>query len=343
MKQEGDVMKGLKNIRYMFLGGIIVYSLFLISCGKAEESAVDSIKLDSGAIIEKVDDNFRNCNLINEKYDPIESENVIGLYDKETSRYISVNNEGYKFFNNGKINKIEGVTLDSISLKLSPKGKYLSYFKEEDGVNNLKIYNLEDKKEVTFNSKVFISSTFMDWLDEDSIVYYGISEDRVNGIFIYNLKTEKEEVFYKLTGGIVQYMKTLDNGLIYVHETVDNERTLKIIDKNASNENVLSKDVMWVQDIIKVDDSYYFLGKVKGNNEALYKISNGKSKRMVFDFPQEIDVQKGLAKTQKGEILFIGKSDKNKREEQIYKLTKEGSISLLKESSKEYSFVSINE
>ncbi len=336
-------MKGLKNIRCMFFGGIVVSSLFLISCGKIEEVVVDNIKLNSGAIIEKIDDSFKNFNLKDEKYDTIESEDIIGLYDNETGRYISVNNGEYKFFKNGKAIKLDGVSQDVISLKLSPKGKYLTYFENEDGVNNLKIYGLENSEEIEFNSKVFISSTYMDWLDEKNIVYYGISEDRVNGIFIYNVETGTEDVFYKLNGGIVQYIKTLKEGVIYVHETIDNERVLKVIDNSGSNETIISKDIIQVNDIIKQNESYYFLGKVKGDNESLYKISNGKLKRMTFDFPQEIDMEKGLSKSEDGNILFIGKNDKKVKEKQIYKLTPEGAISLLKDSGKDYNFVDINE
>ena len=64
---------------------------------------------------------------------------------------------------------------------------------------------------------------------------------------------------------------------------------------------------------------------------------------MTFDFPQEIDMEKGLSKSEDGNILFIGKDNKKVKEKQIYKLTPEGAISLLKDSGKDYSFVDINE
>ena len=131
----------------------------------------------------------------------------------------------------------------------------------------------------------------------------------------------------------------MDTGVICIQETVDNERILRIIDNEGINSEVLSKEIMQIKDIEQIGDDYYFLGKVNGEPESIYRISNNKIKRMVFDFPALIDVEKGLSKDAEDNILFIGKSTKNSSEEEVYKISPKGSISKVKDSAKEYSFV----
>ena len=147
-------------------------------------------------------------------------------------------------------------------------------------------------------------------------------------------------MFYKLDNGIIQYLKSIDNGLICIQETIDNGRNLRLIDKEGNDIDILSKEVMQMKDIIKVNDEYYFIGKINGGIESIYKIgSDSKIKRVVFDFPAIIDFSKGLARDKDGNVLFIGKASKSSGLEEIYTVNSKGTISKVKDSKKEYSFV----
>lgn len=327
-------------VRNKFLSfSVVMCSLLFVSCEGNVEEKVQGIGLDRGAVIQNDSGQLSNFNLLNGSYSKVESDKVVGIYNSESGNYISTKDGEYLYYYNGVEKKLEDIDLEATNLKLSKKGNYLSYFTKEDGIFELKLRSLKDNSEVQFESKVYISSTYMDWLDDENIVYYGISEEQVNGIFIYNLEEKKESLFYKLDNGIIQYLNAMDTGVICIQETVDNERILRIIDNEGINSEVLSKEIMQIKDIEQIGDDYYFLGKVNGEPESIYRISNNKIKRMVFDFPALIDVEKGLSKDAEDNILFIGKSTKNSSEEEVYKISPKGSISKVKDSAKEYSFV----
>lgn len=317
----------------------VVCSLLFVSCESNVEEKVQGIKLDEGAIIQNDSGELSNFNILDGSYSKVESDKVVGIYNSEYECYISTKDGEYIYYNKGVEKKINNMNVDATNLKMSSEGSYLSYFTKEDGMFELKLKSLKDDSDVEFNSNVYISSTYMDWIDDENIVYYGISEERVNGIFIYNLKDKKESLFYKLDNGIIQYLKSIDSGLICIQETIDNGRKLKLIDREGKDLDILSKEVMQIKDIIKVNDDYYFMGKVIGGIESIYKISDNNIKRVVFDFPAVIDFSKGLSKDKENNILFVGQSSKNSALQEIYKVNSKGTISKVKDSKKEYSFV----
>ncbi|MBE6047289.1 MAG: hypothetical protein E7213_02580 [Clostridium sp.] len=318
---------------------VSVCSLLFVSCESNVEEKVQGVDIKEGAIIQNDSGEFSNFNLLDGSYSKVESDKVVGIYNSRNESYISTKDKEYFYYNNGVENKINGVSIDSTNLKMSRDGSYISYFTKEDGMFELKLRSLKDDCEVEFNSNVYISSTYMDWIDDENIVYYGINDEKVNGIFIYNLKNKEENLFYKLDNGIIQYLKSIDTGLICIQETVDNGRILRLIDRNGEMVQILSKDVMKIKDILSIGDKYYFLGKINGGIESIYKIENNKLKRVVFDFPAHIDLDKGLSKDEDGNLLFIGGSDKNSSFEEIYKINAKGTISKIKDSAREYSFV----
>jgi hypothetical protein len=336
--QEGEKMKGFKRAKYRALV-VVLCSLFLMSCESNVEKKVDGVKLEKGAIIQNEGGTYSNYNLHEGKFNKVENDELISLYDSTSGNYITQKDGKYSSFYLGNIKELKDVNLKDIDLKLSPKGNYLSYFRNEDGVLNLKIISLKEGTSVEIKSNVAISDTYLDWIDEDNIVYYGISDDRVNGIFKYNVKDKKEDLFYELNGGIIQFVKSIQTGVICIEETIDNTKVVKLLNKEGTEKDVLPSDIVFISDIITDGTDYYFLGKVKGNNNSLYRISNGKIKRMVFDFPANIDDDKGLCMNSEGDIIFIGSSSKNSKVEEVYKVTKEGSISQIKGSIKEYGFV----
>lgn len=318
---------------------VVVCSLLFVSCESNVEEKVQGIKLDEGAIIQNDSGELSNFNILDGSYSKVESDKVVGIYNSKCECYISSKDGEYIYYNNGVEKKINSVDVGATNLKMSNEGSYLSYFTKEDGMFELKLKSLKDDSDVEFDSNVYISSTYMDWIDDENIVYYGISNERINGIFIYNLKSKKESLFYKLDNGIIQYLKTVDSGLICIQETIDNGRMLKLIGKDGQDVDILSKEVMQIKDIIQVNEDYYFMGKVIGGIESVYKLSNKKVKRIVFDFPAVIDFNKGLSKDKEDNILFVGQSSKNAALQEIYKVSSKGTISKVKDSKKEYSFV----
>lgn len=335
-------MKEFKRVKYRVFA-LVLGSLFLISCKSGNEgNKIDGVKLKKGSIIQNESGTYSTYDIKDGKYQKVENSELISLYDSTSGNYITQKDGKFSSFYLGDIKELKDVNLEDIDLKLSPNGNYLSYFRKEEGVLNLKIISLKDGTSVEFSSKVAISDTYLDWIDDDTIVYYGISDDRVNGIFKYNLKENKEELFYKLDGGVIQFIKNVATGVICIQETLDNKKVVKLLDRDGKEKEGLPSNITFISDIITDGKNYYFLGKVKDNNDSLYRISNGKTKRMVFDFPAEIDENKGLSIDDDGNVLFIGRSVANSKVEEIYKLSKDDSISKIKDSINEYGFVKYN-
>lgn len=318
---------------------VVMCSLLFVSCESNVEEKIQGIKLDTGAVIQNDSGELSNFNLLEGTYSKVDNNKVVGVYNSESGNYVFIKDGEYFYHYNGVEKKLDGLHESATNLKLSKNGSYLSYFTKENGILELKLKSLNDNSEIQFDSNVCISSTFMDWIDDENIVYYGISDEKVNGIFIYNVKEKKEKLFYKLDNGIIQYLKAMNEGVVCIQETVNNERILRMIYRDGSGSTIISEEVTHIKDIEKIGDDYFFIGKIAGETESIYKISNGKIKRLVFDFPAFIDIDKGLSKDEEGNILFIGKNDRGKDTEEIYKVTSKGTISKIKNEAKDYSFV----
>lgn len=330
-------MKRHKRAKYMVFG-IVFSSLLLISCGIHEGAKIDAVKLNKGAIIQDDDESYKNYNLQDGKYNKIDSEETIRLYDNIDGNYVSENDGKYFSFYNGKIKELNSIGINDSNLKLSPKGEFISYFSNNDGVNLINIIDFKTNKAVEFNSKVTISGSYLEWIDESHVVYYGISDEHINGIFIYDVKNKNEKLFYQLDGGIIQFIKTVDTGIICVQQTLENKRFIRLIDKNGVDKGIISDEFQIVKDVVYNGEDYYVMGKTNNNIPSIYEVKDGKNKRMIFDYPAEIDMDKGLSVDEEGNILFVGMS-KTSNSEELYTLKKDGSIKQIKSGSKEYNFV----
>ncbi|SFU28575.1 hypothetical protein SAMN04487886_100150 [Clostridium sp. DSM 8431] len=313
--------------------------VLFVSCESDIKEKVEGIKLSTGAVIQNDSGELSNFNLLDGNYTKIDNSEVVGVYNSKSGNYVGIKDGEYEYFYDGIIRKLENIDINSTDLKLSKSGDYLSYFENEDGVLELKLKSLKDDSNIEFNSHVYISSTLMDWIDNENIVYYGISEEKVNGIFIYNVSTKEEKLLYELNNGIIQFVKTIDDGVLCIQETVDGKKLLKVIEQDGKSEKIISEKVTQIIDIIMKDNEYYFIGKVLGEAESIYKLSNNQLKRMVFDFPKVIDFNKGLSVDSEGDILFIGKNNIKDTGEEIYKVNSKGTISKIKDKAKEYTFV----
>lgn len=336
----------IKNKITLFL--LIIISISLVGCSKNDDKnqiseTLNKVLLEKGAIVENESGDYKNYSLTNSEYSWIENEDdeAIALYDYKSNNYIQLQNKKYYSVVNNKKKELTNIGMYDSNFNMSPGGKYLLFFRNKD-YSQLNIMSLSSGKIIELKINVSISGKYIDWLDENTIVYYGIrNEDKTNGIFTYNLKTGKEDIYLKLEEGYIEYIKALDDGVVYSVGNFNGEKKLiKITDKDKSSE-ILSTDIMKVYDLIEFEGKYYILGNFKNSDYALYCLSDGKYRRITYSFPSHIDLQKGLSTTDDGNILFIG-SNENGGADSVYKADSNGAVSLVKSSDCEVNFVRRN-
>ncbi|WP_291653713.1 hypothetical protein [Clostridium sp.] len=322
-----------KKIRNIFLVNfILLMSIFLYGCKSKieEENKVDIL---NGAVAIENSGEYQIYNLINDKYEKVDTEYIITAYDLKSGNFIYNENGEYKINYLGKEKTIEEEKM-VISPKLAKDGRYLAYFLN-DGYLDLKIKDLSKNKNISIDTKVVISGELIDWLNENTLVYYGISEDKTNGIFTYNINSNEEKLLYKLDLGYVEFLKVLDNGIVFVQEKEGKQKILKVIDE-AGEVNEVIEDVLDVSDVESTPEGIFILGKLENNNYSLYKYHDKKAKRLVYDFPKLINLEKGLSKDKDGNIIFVGGEDV--KVEKIYRCT-DDTISIIDGASGTYNFI----
>ena len=328
--------------KYLSMIAFIVLPLCLFGCSTASDKAdaasnvAEEIILNSGAILKSEEGSYNLYNYEDGKYSKMNVDDVVLAYDKESSIYICTENGVNYFVRDGKKNEIKDK--DISGLKLSKEGEYISYFIQDNGLK-LRIYNTSHNEEIKIDSNVTISGTLYDWYDKDTLVYYGVSDDGVNGLFTYNINDNKEELLYKINEGFLAYLKGTQDDVLFIQITLENKRALMVINKNTKNVERLSLDMDEIKDIVKSDDKYYAVGKGRDNVESLYEIKSESVKRLVYDFPATVNVEKGLSLDDNGDVLFIGSKDGVTSEEQIYKYSSDGTVSLIQNTGTDYVFV----
>lgn len=325
-----------KKIRKVFLVNfILLIGVFLYGC-KSEIEEVNKVDILNGAVAIENSGEYKIYNLTNDKYEKVDTEYIITSYDLKSGSFIYNENGEYKINYLGKEETIEEEN-SVISPKLSKNGRYLAYFLK-DGYLDLKVKDLSTNKQIAINSKVAISGELIDWLNENTLVYYGIGTDKTNGIFTYNIDKDEEKLLYKLDLGYVEFLKVLDNGIVFVQEKEGKQKILKVIDETGEISNVI-EDVLEVSDVESTKEGIFILGKLANNNYSLYKYSEGKAKRLIYDFPKMINLEKGLSKDKDGNILFVGGEDINA--EKIYRCD-DDAISIIDGAPGKYHFIECN-
>ncbi|WP_243190566.1 hypothetical protein [Clostridium gallinarum] len=285
---------------------IFVVSIFY-GCKNKEEKYI-KVDLNSGAIAIEKSGEYNVYNFSNGIYEKVELGYVITSFDSQSGNFIFNQNGEFKVNYLGEEFLINENDNDNIySAKLSRGGNYLSYF-VKNGYLDLKIKDLAENKNIDINSNVYISGELLDWLDKDTLVYYGVDKNKNNGLFIYNIKEGTEELLYKLDSGYVEYLKVLDNGLVFLQEKEGKQKYLKFINETGEVSYSLNNIVEAI-DIEETSNGVFVLGKVENNNYSLYELKDGKIKRLVYDFPKIINLEKGLSKDSEGNILFVGGED----------------------------------
>ena len=340
----------MKNrLKYIFkVSSILCVCALLTACnnssankgGNVTETNAPKIQLSSGAVLSNDKGVYVNYNLDNDEYKKIDTQDEIWSYNKSTGNYVGREENKFFAYFNGKKVTLDNAKESDEKFLISPNGKYLLLDRNDDGYNVI-IINLEDGTEVKFNSKVLISGTLIDWVKEDTLVYYGINPDENdNGIFTYDLNNNSEKLVYEFDYGDALFIKGNEKGAIFLQEQIDEGRFLKKIDLDTGKITILSGNVFMVYDLVERDNDIYILGKIKDNTTSLYKIADSKNHRLVYDFPKSISTQKGLQMDEEGNVLFIGINNSNGSED-VFKCTTKGDLSIIKNPASEYAFVKI--
>lgn len=323
----------------------IVLPLLVLGCSEEEKVNPDNlaevIKLEKGAVLKSEDGEYNLYNYRDYNYNKMNINSTILAYDKSSSSYIcEEDGEHYIVYDNKKY-KIKDKRYEG--LKLSPHGKYISYFVDDDGLK-LKIFKNDSKNsEIKINSEVLISGTLYDWYDDNTIVYYGVKNDKTNGLFIYDIIKDKEELIYTVEEGYLVYLKRSMDSLIFLQMNFKNDKELVVIDKKSNQTNILSRYIEELNDVIEIDKKFYFTGKIKDDSKSLYKIEDNNIERLVFDFPAAIDAEKGLKADDEENILFVGKNGIYGKYENIYSYNKDGSVSVVSDEGIDYIFIDYRE
>ncbi len=318
--------------KYILVSLIILLTSLNYGCKNTLEDK-ESIEINNGSVVIENNGNYKTYNLNNGIYEEIEPNYIIASYNSKSNNYIFNEDGEFKIHYLGK-DKIIDETNDIFSPKLSPEGNYLSYFLK-DIYLNLKVKDLNKDKFVDINSNVSISGELIDWYSSESLVYYGIDDSKNNGIFMYNVDRNEEKLIYKLDSGYVEYLEVLNNGVVFLQQKEEKKKTLKFINENGELENSI-ENIVDVSDVECTEDGIYIIGKIENNNYSLYRYNDGKIKRLVYDFPKIINLDKGLSKDSNGNILFIGGDEPNV--EKVY-ICEDGAISELSDKEGKYYFI----
>ena len=333
-------MKSLKRKCLSSLA-FIVLPLLMLGCSSEKSkmqttNVAEEIKLNAGAVLKSEEGIYKLYNYENGKYEKSKIDNVILAYDKSSSNYISI--EDNKPYVVNKNRKFEIKDTEYSDLKLSKDGEYVSYFIEDNGLK-LKIFDINENREIEMKSDVSISGTLYDWYDVNTLVYYGVSNSGVNGLFTYNAKENKEELLYKIKEGYLAFIKATIDNVVFLQLTLENKKELIMINKKTKDVKLLTDNIEELSDIIINNEKIYFTGKIFGNTNSLYELNNNKAKRLVYDFPVLVKIKKGLRVDGKGNILFIGSNNANAKEEQVYTYAQDGSISSVSKDSADFVFL----
>ena len=321
----------------VFLSGfIILMNISILGCKNTTVVEEPTIEISKGAIAIENSGEYKIYNLKDNKYEILETDYIITYFDEISGTFVFNDNGVVKVHSSSKEYAIEeGEAI--VSSKISVGGKYLSYF-IKDGYLDLKIKDIESGSYVDFNSNVVISGELLDWLDEDTLVYYGIDDNKNNGIFTYNISEKKESLLFKLDLGYVEYLKAIEENLIIVQEKDNKERYLKVINNQGELVETIDK-IVEVSDVEVSKYGIYILGKLENNNYSLYKYSNNSIKRLIYDFPKLINLEKGLSRDNDGNIIFVGGDDGDT--EKLY-VSVDETISSLEASEGKYYFIDFN-
>ena len=227
----------------------------------------------------------------------------------------NLNNNFINIFRNNKLIVLNNYYCYQ-DLKMNNSGNFLAFrgYMEDslDSAQGLKIFNIDTREIVNTKSKVLVSGNVYNWIDDNSILYYGIIPGKENSIKIYryNLADKREEIYCENINGTCLFLLPVKEDVIYLKSQVESAEIDYFNYKNKSN-TVVSTEISMIYNAKynKLTDEVYFTGKAdKDSSPALYKISMKtlKVSRITYNFPENIDINSDICIDALGNVFFTG-------------------------------------
>lgn len=317
---------------------VITSSLFLLSCGKdtnEEDSEHIPLVLNKGAVLFDTNTEKGMKNLIDGSYQNVDDKREIVQYHKSGTILLAKDGKGVVEFKGKEI-----VLSDTRIIKenISPSGDYLTYFIEDE--NNalvFKLLNLKTQEYEDIKIPGVISGDLIDWYDNDTVVFYGVSEERRSGVFTYNFKTKVLNELYGTSGSYITYLENTNNGIIIKEETLEGEDYVKLVDKSGQASIIASNIGKIVDAEITPNGIFLLANEINHDKLSIFEHKDNEFQNIIFNFPSYVNFEKGISSSSEGDLLFIGSNTK-KDEEVIYAYS-DGSISSIEFKSSSYRFI----
>ncbi|MCI5726161.1 MAG: hypothetical protein MR274_01275 [Clostridium sp.] len=332
----------------LFIVLLMLLPFSLVSCSSEESVSKEPVGevqftdiqiLKKGAVKANINGKYKNINFLAGEYKESESVDTVASYDYNSGSYIGESDGKYvACFHNQRFVLDNVLQVGDYNFKVSPGGENVLFFRNTSEGKRVQVYSLKDKDSINIINKAVISGEYVKWYDGNSFIFYGVNqEEEKNGIFLYDLQSGSEQCLIPIKEGIVEFLQRIDDEIIYCIST-DMGKSLISFNINTKEKIILSDSIFNIYDIVKIDKDYYFLGQLVTADDSLYRISNGQINRLVYGFPKKVIVKKEIMLSEENEILFIGK-DEDEYVEKVYKSTKDGEISIVKEFNYEVTFV----
>ena len=319
--------KGFKNIGYFIIVFLVIGLVGCKSHRISEGEKVDIPKFTEVITLKREKDSSDIYNIENGDIDKtMETKDVVDVkYNNKNKTYVFTNFiEKGNELNKNKITIIKNgkqTILDNFysasDVDISKEGNKIAYrsFKKDSlqSAEGMKIYDLENRKEIKIKSDVLVSGNLFKWLNEDEILYYGINSEKENKakIYKYNVKENKEEVYVDNIEGICTYFMPNGDDVLLLSRQGD-KINLFYYNKKDNSFKKISEEVSLVYKGTKSAKNMYFLGKNDlENKDYLYKIDGNTLNltKLTYDFPPKIDINGGIVSDKNGNIYFSGYED----------------------------------
>lgn len=351
-------------IKTTFLITFFIAILSFTACGSKKEelpkvnnlphySQVTAIenKDDTSDVFKIENNSLYNIGNIESVFDMVYNiKNSIYIYSVNISKGENLNNNKLVIIKDEKRKELKDF-YSAVDLKINSSGDKLAFrtFSKDaqESAEGLKIYDINNKKYIDIKSKVLVSGSLYQWIDENRIIYYGGIEGQKNSnkIYLYDFISNKEEVYLDNINGYCMYFTPINKDILVLTRQGDKSKLYYYDSTRKKVEDVEGN----IEEIYKskadLKNGHIFL--VAGEDEAnraLYKFSseNFKLERITYDFPKQVDILSGMGLDEQGNIYFSGiqnENEKDKKEVFMYD-NKEHSINLISNHEGKYSVYS---
>jgi hypothetical protein len=270
-------------------------------------------------------------------------------YDSDHGVYVYINN--MSLGNNLAHSKIEILRKSGESIinnfysasdiRLSPDASKLAlrtYAGDSmQSAKGLKVYSIDKGKYLNMSSKVLISGNLYRWIDDNEIMYYGISNGTSSSgeIFKYNFINNSETEVLKQINGYCTFLEPIGNNILCL-EKDGSESRLYYYNTNLDKKNLISADIGDIWDAVPDNDDnsvYLIANRTNEANCSIYKVElNSLSiQKITYDFPGKVEKNGGMALSIKGILYFCGimEDSANLKDEVFSFNTKDTSINIV--------------